>query len=270
MILGLHSICYNTNATLERAFAPWREVKNGALKRLVEDVYFAVQAAAFPETVKLGYPIKSDDRTIETLERFRDDDLIDELTIHEEPVEEQDLWSYNVRDLMFESAASPGIDYIVMVGGDECWTVEEIEKMLKFVQRNPLTDYFKVNFKNYFGRGKYVKDFIAPRIWNNKRNGGVECHYKDDLVMYKNGKRDTECSCMTVPSKVVFPAHYSWSLPPECSDEDNKKFVMRKLGFQKLRYVNCSYRWNEEKNELELDPTYYARIGKGVPEVYYD
>jgi hypothetical protein len=265
MILGLHSICYNTNATLERAFAPWREVKNGALKGLVNDVYFAVQAAAFPETVSLGYDLHSNDGTEETLLKFKQEGLFNDLVIHNQAVEEQVLWSENVR---FLQKYNP--DYIFMIGGDEVFTVEEIEKVLKFVLHNPLTDYFRINFKNFFGRGKYVKDFIAPRIWSNKRNGGVDYHYKDDLVMFKNGKRDTECSCMTVPSKVVFPAHYSWSLPPECSDEKNKKFVMRKLGFQKIRYVHPSYRWNEEKNELELDPTYYARVGKGVPEIYYE
>jgi hypothetical protein len=263
--IGVVNINYDCAKTLDLAFNPWREVKDGALKGLVDNVWISSRHVCFPETASLGYPLHSTDGTIEKLDDLWADSVIDELLIYPEPVEEQIAWSDN---LPFLQSKNP--DIIMMVNSDEIFTVNDITRIVEFIQRNGLTDFFRINFKNYFGRGKYVDNFIVPRVWSNKRNGGVLNFYKDDLCTFVNGKKDVECSCMTIPKKLCFPAHYSWSLPPQYSDEENKKFVMRKLGFQKIRYVYPSYRWNEEKNELELDPTYYTRFGLAMPQVLHN
>jgi hypothetical protein len=261
--IGIVNISYCCKPTLDLAFNPWREVKNGVLKGLVSDVWISSKHCCFPETFSLGYDLYSKDGTLEKLGQFKEEGLVDDFEIYDEPIEEQIAWSDN---LPFLQSKNP--ELIWMTNSDEIFTVNDIARIVEFVQRNSLTDYFKVNFKNYFGRGKFVDNFVVPRVWANKRNGGLKLFYRDDLAQFNNGKKDVECSSMVIPKKHCFPAHYSWSLPPQYSDEENKLFCMRKLGFQKIRYIHPSYRWNDEKNELELDPTYYSRFGLTMPQVF--
>lgn len=263
--ISITFIGYDCNATLKKAFFSWREIKlNKALSNQIDNLYISAAHVCFPETESLGYNLYSSDGTIETLQKLKDENVIDALTIYNKSIEEQIAWSNNLNYFPANT------NLVWMLNGDEIWTLEEISNTLDFIQRNPLTDFFKINFKNYFGRNKYVKDFIVPRIWSNNRNEGVKRFYRDDLVEFNNGKKDVEVSHMVVPSHLCFPAHYSWSLPSEYSDEENYKFVNRKLLFQKLRYSHPSYKWNIELDQLELDSSYYARIGKPIPEIFYE
>ncbi len=43
---------------------------------------------------------------------------------------------------------------------------------------------------------------------------------------------------------------------------------MRKINFQKIRYKTCSYRWNEELNQLELNPDHYNTYPEPLPEIF--
>jgi hypothetical protein len=269
--IGLHSICYNTEPTLVAAFAAWEKVKNGALKDLVENVYISVQVAAFPETVNLGYPVHSEDHTEEILKELKDEGVIDSLTIHDNPVEEQILWSANLPYLQqFEP------DLVWLLGSDEIFKVYEIRKIVEFIKRNLLTDGFRLNFKNYMGPNCANYDFVAPRIWNNKRNGGVARYWKDDLVVTGDGKFDHQLSFMTIPPKICTPDHWSWAVP-RLPNEDyndylvrNAQFCKRKTAFSTMRYGMCSYVWNEDKMKLEFNPDYYNRLGKSLPQTVYD
>ena len=263
--IGIVNISYDTVNTLGLAFESWERVKREKLlSDLISNVYISSRHTCFPETFSLGYSLLSTDGTVQKLQELNSNGVIDSLVIYDKPVEEQIAWSDNLPFLI-----SNNVNLLWMVGSDEIFTVEDIEKILKFVKRNELTDIFKINFKNYFGFNKYTKSFIAPRIWNMTRNGGVKEFWKDDLVKFGNGKLDHEVSTITIPYNYCHPSHYSWSLPPNCGDEFNLNFQKRKLGFQAKRYVNCSYKLSG-KGELEYNKEYYQMIGQPVPEVYYD
>ena len=261
--IGLTNINYECAQTLDAAFDAWRQIKGGALKGLIDSVTISSVHCCFPETEKLGYPLQSQDGTIAKLHSLHQEKIIDNLCIYAGAVEEQLAWSDNLQFL-------GDIDYLFMLNSDECWTVEEIKKLFKFALQHKFIDYFHVNFKNYFGPNKYLKNFVVPRLWNMRNRGGVSSFYRDDLVLFKNGTRDTDAASIKINSHLLFPAHWSWSLPPHCSKEQNEAFCKRKLGFQALRYKTCSYRWNETERQLELNPDYYRMIGQPIPDVYYD
>ena len=271
MIIGITIIAYNANPTLEAVFSPWREIKGGVLEGLIDKVYISCQSACFPETFNLGYPAKSEDGTIETLEELYKDGTISNLVIHEEPVEEQILWSAN---LPYLQQFQP--DLIWLLGSDECFKVYEIRKIIEFIKRNSLTDGFKINFKNYMGPNYANYDFVAPRIWNNKRNGGIAHFWKDDLVVTGDGKFDHQLSFMVIPPKICTPDHWSWAIP-RLPNEDyndylvrNAVFCKRKTAFSATRYGQCSYIWNDTKMKLEFNKDYYNRLGKSIPQIVYD
>lgn len=269
--IGITFICYNSYPTLEAVFKPWREIKDGALKDQVSNVYISCQSACFPETYNLGYPVLSDDGTLETLEKLESEEVIDNLTIHNEPIEEQILWSAN---LPYVQQFKP--DLIWLLGSDEVFKVSEIKKIVEFINKNSLVDYFKINFKNYMAHNLSNYDFVAPRIWNNKRNGGIDRFWKDDLVVTGDGKYDHELSFMVIPPSLVRPDHWSWALPRLESEnmeeylERNAVFSRRKVAFSTMRYGMCSYVWNEEGKKLEFNKEYYGRLSKSIPQVYYD
>jgi hypothetical protein len=260
MRVGIVNINYECAATMIRAFDAWRLIKAGVLDL---EVFIASLHVCFPETASLGFPVESSDRTIISLKNLYNQKIIDALCIEGESLEEQLAWSKAL------NALPSDIDYLLMLNSDECWEIEQVKKAFEFVTANPLVDYFKVNFKNYFGPKSYVDNFVVPRIWNMKRRGGVKRFYKDDLVEFNDGTYDTDCSSMVIPKRKVFPAHWSWSLPPECPPEQNEAFIKRKLGFQKLRYKNCSYKWDDNKG-LILNEDYYKMIGQPMPEVFYE
>lgn len=266
MKIGIVNISYQCAATVARALNVWDEVRLSGK----HNIWISSQHICFPETVILGYPLLSTDKTIEHLNALHNLNVIDNLEIHTTPVFEQVGWSKNIPYL-----AAKDLDYLMMVGSDEIWTEEEIYRVFEYVAANP-ADCYRVNFKNYINLGESVHDFIVPRIWSMKRRGGVQRFYKDDLVQFNDGKMDYETEYHNIPQNICFPNHFSWALPrkPEQSltewKEVNRSFVKRKLQFSAMRYGMCSYRWDEQKDKLTFNEKYYKKFGIETPKVNYD
>lgn len=256
------NISYECVETLEKAFQPWFDIKNGALKGLIDEVYITSSHTCFPETINLGYPLYSLDGTVQKLTEFKDCGNIDQLNIFQRPVFEQVAWTKGIPEGNF--------DYLVMVGSDECWTIDQIKTAFEYIIENPF-DYYKVNFCNFMNRDEYVDDFIVPRIWSMKRRGGVSLFWKDDLVTFNDGTMDSGASFSIVPG---FINHWSWALPPypEETEENynrrNSLFIARKLAFSATRYGRCSYEWNNENSKLILNEEYYKAFNLPKPIIH--
>ena len=253
--IGITCIGYNCKEGLQQVLEPWKRIKaNPELAPSIGKLKIAFVHGCFEETFKLGYPLSSTDGTHELMTELIINNELDSTTSFVEPAKEYEMWTKGYE----EANGDKDIDLLWMLNTDEVWTVEEINNVLKFIEFNNLVDYFKVNFKNYcIDKNTWVDDFIVPRIWWVNRQSGLKRFYQDDLVEYNNGKRDSQCSHLVVPQSVAFPKHYSWV--------GSKEYLKRKLGFQKLRYGACSYRWNDSLDILELNEDYYRIIGKSKP-----
>jgi hypothetical protein len=256
--IGITCIGYECLEHVDRTLEPWLKIRNNEIKSdLIESVEIGISHGCFEETAQLGYPIKSQDGTLEKFSAMRSSGQIDHLFIHDNPKKEYDMWTENF------VAMQERIDMLVLLPIDEVWTVQEIENTLRFIQFNELADYFKINFKNYcIDFNTWVDDFIVPRFWFTKRQGGLKGFYKDDLVEYNNGKKDVQCSHLVVPTNLAFPKHYSWV--------GSKEYLQRKLKFQGLRYGDCSYAWDEATDRLKLNDEFYRKFGRPKPILKHD
>jgi hypothetical protein len=254
--IGITCIGYNCKEGLEQVLKPWQEIYfKPSLCPDIESVSVGFVHGCFEETYKIGYPLHSVDGTEDYAKQLVfNDTVLAEVAIETTPAKEYEMWTKG-----YELSQSHGdVDLLWMLNTDEVWEIEEINRVLKFIKANDLVDFYKVNFKNYcIDKSTWVDDFIVPRIWWTKKQGGLKRFYQDDLVEYNNGKKDVQCSHLVIPQPIAFPKHYSWV--------GSKEYLQRKLAFQKLRYGTCSYRWNETEDKLELNEDYYRSVGKPKP-----
>jgi hypothetical protein len=150
---------------------------------------------------------------------------------------------------------------------DEFTNVGEIEKTLKFVERNPLTCWFRGSLKNYVFSDKefLTEPFNPARIYRTKYNS-YRLHgfrYDNEVIYHGTITRDIQdyeyFSSLTIPKNLVWTRHLTW-----ISNERTRK----KLEYQQMRWGSdlCSYRWNDSENKLEFNPLYFKRFGKPIPE----
>jgi hypothetical protein len=264
--IGVTCIGYNCKEGLEEVLRPWKQIKTSPeLAPLVGGLSIAFVHGCFEETHAIGFPLKSEDGTEEYADEIFHKGVLDEVGGRNEPRKEYEMWTegYELSQRYSKTFLNKDIDLLWMLNTDEVWTIDEINKVLSYIKLNNLVDFYKVNFKNYcIDKSTWVDDFIVPRIWWAKKQGGLKRFYQDDLVEYNNGKKDIVCSHLVIPQAVAFPKHYSWV--------GSKEYLQRKLAFQKLRYGQCSYRWNEAENKLELNDDYYKAVGKPKPTLYKD
>lgn len=259
MKIGISTIAYESKDLLNKCFTAWNKIKkNKNLYSEITDIKICFSHGCFEETYKLGFPIYSTDGTCELAKELKANGEIDELIIYDTPQKEYEMWTNN-----FLKLKEHDIDLLIMVNVDEIWEEEEIKKLLNLVSENKLIDYFKINFKNFcIDYSTWVDDFIVPRVWFVNKNNGLKRYYRDELVEYNNGKKDIECVHAIVSKNYIFPKHYSWV--------GSKEYLQRKLHFQKLRYGQCSYEWDQENDKLKLNDNYYLKNNLAKPNLKYD
>jgi len=257
--IGITSLGYQCIEHLDKVFAPWRKVKQGALSNVIEEVHIGTAHGCFNETAAIGFPLYSTDGTIEKFQKLHKEGVIDYLNVFDHNKFEYQFWNSNL-DFLF----SKNIDLLFMLNMDEVWELEEIERSLNFISENPDISWFNTHFKNYvFDFNSYVKTFIVPRWWRNDKNEGILGFHFDDELTFKNGLKYKECLGKTIPFEISSPKHYSW-----VSNIDG--YLKRKCDFQNKHYGACSYKWDEETKKLYFSEHYYQMMGQMIPMVYKD
>ena len=253
--IGISAIGYECKEHLWKVLQPWREVRS----KYPNQFFISVAHGVFPETKSLGFPIFSTDGTIEDLETCYNSGIIDSLKILQDPAYEKDI-----RNVTLPFLFSKDIDYLWLLDlQDEIYTEKEIIDIISFVELENFIPTFKINFKNYvFDSNHYVDDFIAPRIWNNKAHKGIDQFYYDNEILFKDGLKADQLSTKVIPQNIAFVKHLSWV--------GSKEYLNRKIEFQKKHYGQCSYIWNNEKDCLDFDLSYYKKYNIHLPKVYKD
>jgi len=243
--VGITFIGYECMELMPRALAPWINIRKNRGIDEIDSLTISLSHGCFEETAKLGFPISSTDLSDDWMSAQYLNRQVDNAIIYDKPMKEYDMWTGNYNSF------KDSVDFMVMLNHDEIWTNEEIQSLFRYIAWNPFVDYYKINFKNYcINENTWVSDFIVPRMWWTKNNGGLKRFYKDELVEYNNGKKDTECSFAIVPT--IFPKHLSWV--------GTREYLQRKLAFQSLRFGSCSYAWDNERDCLKLNDDFYLKF----------
>lgn len=156
-------------------------------------------------------------------------------------------------------------DFCMILDSDEIYTIEEINKLRQYINDNGgFHPIMKIEFKNLFGDiHHFIENFNPARIW--KKNildvfSLTKCYYDNNFI-YKNNItneefKDTDFLHHIIPKEILQPVHYSWN------DPERSK---RKVQYQEKHFGVCSFRWNNEKNKIEINENYYNKTGKEKP-----
>lgn len=251
MKIGISAIGYNCAEHLDKVLSPWIQKYDDF------EILISIAHGLFPEYEKLGFPIESQDGTIGKIQKYQQDGFIGSFSYLTTPTYEKDI-----RNVTLPYLLDNEVDYIMLLDlQDEIYTPEDIKKIVNFIKMNEFISSFNINFKNYIiDNNHYVNNFIAPRIWNNKLNGGIKEFYYDNEILFNNGKTAKDSSCITIPQNIAFIKHLSWV--------GSQQYLQNKINFQKIHYGQCSYKM--ENGVLKLDDDYYIKNGINKPIIYKD
>jgi hypothetical protein len=146
----------------------------------------------------------------------------------------------------------------MIVDSDELYTLDNISNIINFVSKGEYEAY-KINFKNYILDGKsYLDGFCPFRIFKTNIRGGIDMFYWDNDIKYKDGSTNNQLIHTDIPRNVAYIKHMTWL------DEDGEAKVQYHLN----HFGGCSYKWNQEKKELEIDFEYYDKMGWPRPKIF--
>lgn len=162
-----------------------------------------------------------------------------------------------------------GEELIWILDGDEFYTEEQISSILQYVRSKPFIDVFNIPFKNYILDGtQYIKGFCPPRIYRSETNCKWDFagFYKDNDGKYVDGECGehflNDVTQKNIPERTVNGGvkHMTWL---HTNGEAKYKYQMDWFG-------HCSYKWNEQKKEIEINKDYYRKYGIPIPKIYQE
>lgn len=244
MKIGLIVVGRNMEEYFGACLAPWLRARGGRLL----DHEFMIAGVCVPF---MGFPEQEDDGTGERFEElYRKGDI--DLILHQNGA----MPETEARGRALNNLVAHHCDLVIQVDLDELWTYKEIERVLRFVEGEPLVAWFKVCYKNLvFTEDQWLKDPFTPaRIFRTKV-GGYKAHsfYADNNILYggtitRDLKRDEDFSHLTIPMHVAHVKHLTWL-------QDNRSKL--KVEYQTARGWQCSFAWDEAKG-LIFNPVFRA------------
>lgn len=246
MKIGVLATGFNCSEYFDQVLEPWLKYKEKHGNLIISAV-----SGAFKEN-----EVVPNDNTKELMLHAFNTKQIDYLAMPVGIFDEAQMRNFALAPLLTEKA-----DYIILLDFDEVYTLEQIEKIFEFVEKNPFITWFKIHFKNYvIDKKHYVIDFAPPRIF--KAENLAELFYDNDINYFTDAGKASykNFPSMEIPTN-IFVTHYSW-----CGSPERLK--------QKLRYQNahfngiCSYKWDDEKNQLALNMDFYQKYKIPIPTIY--
>lgn len=243
MKIGIIFCAFNCADTIEECLKPWREVKD-------ENFLYSCISAPFKQYENSGIP---EDNTIKLVSESK--------LINKHFYDIGYPTEIEARGLCLDFLKKNGCDVIWQVDGDEVYTVEEINNILKYVEEYPQIAWFRLSLKNFvFDQNTYLADPFTPaRIFRLSYPPFKAGSFRDDnnlSYIYGEGQ-DVWDECLAnkiIPKEIAWITHYSW-----LSNETSKN----KVKYQKDRGWNCSYEWDEVNNKLIFNPQFYR--GRELP-----
>lgn len=165
----------------------------------------------------------------------------------------------DARNLCLFYLLSKEMDYIFIVDSDELYTKQQIFNILNYVEENKQIDCFEINLKNYIFDGKsWIDGFHPFRIFKTKCYGGLRNFFYDNDVVYNDGVIHKQTKTALIPKEVAHIKHITWL------NKDGKQ----KVQYHLKHFGDCSYKWNEQLQTLEIDFDYYKRHNYQIPIIF--
>ncbi len=246
--LGILGCFYNCHEDMDKKLNPWFNRVESS-----KDFVFSFISAHFKEYYELG--IKQDNTETEKALRFlKDNGLIQYLEVSDEPLMESEA-----RNLALKPLLDSNCDVILLLDGDEFYNDEQVHNLLFFLnqEENQYYDWLSIPMKNYiFSGNEWIDGFCPPRLFKVKNSNGLilDKFFFDNDIYYKTPSGGTidyrQLTNKSIPKDLLCGGikHMTW---------------LHSNGKNKVEYQNkhfngiCSYRFNEEKQELEFNPEYY-------------
>jgi hypothetical protein len=206
------------------------------------------------------------DATRDLLRDTLTEGYIDCLIADEPPVP---LKETEARGQALQWLVAQGCDTLLQWDADEIATELDLLRITSYVELNPWTPWFRLSLRNaVFTADQYlIEPFTPPRIHRVTAGGyTVTAFWDDNNVLYRNIKcpdhlkRDIDLASMTVPKEISWIRHESW-----LSNARSKAKIRYQLDAR--LWPECSFRWDEETDQLRFNEAYYAARGLSLPEV---
>lgn len=254
MKIGVLYTAYNCLETLEDSLRPWVLARAGGV---VDDILIAAVSVPFKEYKDIQVTV---DATTNVLRQYRMDDRIDYLHSYGTQCNEAEA-----RNFPLDFLLSQKVDYVLLVDGDEVFTLKNIKAILEWVHSDPFTAWHSLSYKNFiFDKNHYLEaPFTPPRVFKTNVND-LRIHsffWDNDIIYTSKDKIYTSYKSLpsgNIPPHVAHIDHYTWL---------NNEKTRAKVAYQVKHFGHCSYRWNEEKNTLEIDPSFYSSRGLPTPKI---
>jgi hypothetical protein len=254
MKIGLLCCFFDCEEMLYEVIHPWLQAKDDG-----NDMSIAVSYGMFKEYKEFGY----EDNDEKTLDLIRGGNWHDFLYVQPKDVlqTEAEIRNHSLQKLLEEKC-----DIIILLDGDEVFTLEEVENIIRFVEDNEFITWFDIEFKNLtFSGNTYTKGFRPPRVFRvNSGDFKLDSIYWDNDMSYlsKDGNKITykDLSKKSISTDLVNPLHHTWL---------NNERSRKKIQYQEEHFKNgagCSFKWSE--NGLEWDEEYFIKTGREKPELH--
>lgn len=250
MKIGIIFTAFNASDTIEKCLSTWIKIKLDEIKNEHEFVYSCV-CVPFEK-----FNNDPPDSTVDIIKSMR---IMDFLYSDSKYISE-----IEARGLCLEFLKDSNCDIIWQVDADEFYTVEQIQKIINYIEKNKNIGWFSLSFKNYiFDENTFLKNPFTPaRIFRTSLPPYKLGSFREDnnlTYIYDNIEiPDVFVKNKTMSSDYVWVDHYSW-----LSNSRSKK----KVQYQLSRWGQCSFQWNEIENKLEFNLEYYKKLGKSFPEI---
>ena len=239
MKIGIIYCGYNQLDNIKNTLTFWNNLK-------IDNVNFIVSVISVPflEYKDIDVTLDNSEQFINNLEKNNIKTILLEPKFVKERV---------ARTNCMESLINENLDFLWQVDSDEYYTKENVENILNHLKVTNDFEY-SVNFKNYiFDGNHYLDDFCVPKI--NRVSGHKILSFADDnQVVYRDFGM---IRSIPIPKDIALVKHLTWL----------HKNGKQKVEYQLKHFGDCSYRWNNITEELELDLDYYKRHGYRIPNI---
>lgn len=246
--IGIIAAGYEVEKSLEKVLEPWIKLKDKY------EIQISVVSCLFKD-----YEPGDNSKTKELLKTLHKDKKIDHLQV----IDDTPLTEHEARNLALKPVKDCDFIWILDLA-DEFYTESQIIAIISYINGYYGQDYawFGINFRNFILDGNYwVDEFCPPRIFKSKYfNIKLKHFYWDNDIIYDNGM-DIDYKNLpnkTIPASTALIAHLTWT------HENGRK----KYEYQMKHFGACSYKWNYDKNLLEVDYKFYSDRGLAYPIVY--
>lgn len=261
MRIGIIWVGYQCEDTLKASLDPWVAAKRANLGGHT----FVICAVSVPFA---GFPQEEhEDDTRPILGWQVATGGVDHAIIRDKPMKETEARGAALKWLV---SGPQSVELLIQWDSDEVATVEEISRIIAFVEGQPFVPTFRLSYRNLvFTPDQWLAEPFTPmRIHRVYAHGGYIAagFWDDNNVCYQRpweGEsgaliRDTDMACITIPPTVAHPAHWTWL---------NTERSRRKCAYQVARGWSCAFSWDDTKGGLIWNEEHFARQGLPLPEV---